>query len=119
MEDLLDFANVPQLGTVVRVDPRRIDVSLREAAFGVTMDDLVALPIGDAFLIGLVEVLEGTVRAAAEQPPRQDASAGVIVRIMPMPRALQTAATGESRCDPIPPMPARSMPRVTATPRAQ
>jgi hypothetical protein len=86
MKDLLDFANVPRLGTVVRVDPRRIDVALLEPAFGtrVTMDDLVALPIGDAFLIGLVEVvLERTVRAATEQPPRHDASADVIVRIMP------------------------------------
>jgi uncharacterized protein DUF87 len=85
MNDLLDFANVPRLGTVVRVDPRRIDVALLELTFGVTMDDLVALPISDdAFLIGLVEVLEGTVRAATEQPPRYDASAEVIVRIMPI-----------------------------------
>ncbi len=98
---LLDLSLGPLLGRIGRLDRRRIDVELTDPALTalVTVSDLVALPTGSEFVIGMVEALTprlpggGQINVDTQQPGVFDPP--VDLRIMPIgtfrPRGETTA----------------------------
>jgi Helicase HerA, central domain len=64
----LDLTGGPLVGRVARLDSRRIQVDIFDRALisRVTVSDLVALPVGDSYLIGLVDGLTGGTTSSLE-----------------------------------------------------
>lgn len=59
--DRVDMAAGPRLGRVSRVDPSRVEVQVSDAVAvsRITVSDLVAMPAGGGFLVGLVDTVDG------------------------------------------------------------
>jgi uncharacterized protein len=80
----LELSQGPLLGELIRADPSRLEVEFADLAASrlVTVADLVALPVGDGFLIGLIHAVLRQVRSELDGGSAQGSLLGI--QIMPL-----------------------------------